>query len=291
MKKIIPLLAVALALPFMFSCKKDNGNSDAGTIPTGQNFSNARTLTINDESALNGSSISFNGDVDYVALTPETTSMESAFGGTKDKIRNYMVMIGTYTYSDNVYLLKDSKGKDWAKLTIKADNKVALEFLGEDKPFPGEKEFTVTSSKPDAGNETQRISNHTWKVKSSDVSYGALVKNQNGLDLNAYETEARAVLDPDGKWDKDPFFKQGMSLKSLIVTNEFVSLFFENGDNITCKVNLKEGSTFDIAPMDGKTWEFINGKAQIVFMGNTMIFTAKGEIKNNKGTLTVRLGL
>ena len=288
MKKFIPFLAAALALPFMFSCNKDNGSDAGSNIPTGKNFSNAMTLTINDESDLKGSSISFNGDEEYVAMTPETPKSTL---GTKDKLPVFMVMVGTYTFSNNVYLLKDSKGNDWAKLTIKDDNKVALEFLGEDKPFPGEKEFTVTSSKPDAGNETQRISNHTWKVKSSDVSYNGFVKNQSGLNLNTYETEARAALDPDGKWDKKPFFKEGMSLTWLIITDEYVSLFFENKENITCKVSLKDTNTFEITPLDGQTWEFINGNASIVFVGDTLNFTVEGQIKGISGKLSVRLGL
>ena len=270
MKKILTLLAVAMALPVLFSCNKTNKDAEQ-PIPAGANFADAATFA-NDDMG-----VTTNADGSYVAWNVDTRGE-----------KQFMLMIGTYTVSGNVYTLKDAKGNVWATLTVKSATEVHFNCPGEGLDM----DIPVTTTKPDAGNPNDTQTNHTWKPVSLVVEYrGVNFSQDNGVDFNALEAWGRS------KWSKDfpsnPIFEDNMKMTKAIFTNSKVAFSFANGKDIAANFNAASGLSFDLKQINigSDPVELMNGQATIEFSQGKCVLGIQGQFNNTTAKAIITFSL
>ncbi|MBP5397012.1 MAG: hypothetical protein J6Y32_00020 [Bacteroidales bacterium] len=258
MKKILTLLAVAVALPVLFSCNKDK-QADAKTIPTGAMIADAATFANADMG------VTTNADGSYIAWTTENKTAKV-----------FSFMFGTYSVSGNVYTLKDEKGNLWATLTVISATQIHFtsESEGLDMDIP------VTTTKPDIANPNETLTNHSWNPVSLIVEYrGVNFTQEGGVDFNALEAWGKA------NWPKDftkPIFDENMKMTKAIFSNAKVGFSFANGKRIAADFNAKNGLSFNLEQLyDGKDpVELMNGQATIEFSEDKCILGIQGDLNN-----------
>lgn len=268
MKKILTLLAVAVALPVLFSCNKDK-QADAKTIPTGAMIADAATFA-NDDMG-----VTTNADGSFIAWTTDVKGVKS-----------YMLMFGTYTVSGNVYTLKDEKGNVWATMTVVSADKVHFVGQGLDQ------DIDVTTTKPDVANPNETLTNHSWNPVSLIVEYrGVNFSQEGGVDFNALETWGR------NQWPKDfpsnPVFEEDMKMTKAIFTNSKVGFCFANGKNIAAEFNAKNGLAFKLEQINigEDPVELMNGQATVEFSEDKCVLGIQGTLNENpaKAIITFKL--
>ncbi len=244
MKKIL-LFAVALALPLLFSCKKDNKDN---TIPTGASFASARTFQAT------GMWASFNGDKTFIAGTVPTK-----------KMLEYQVMWGTYSFTNNVYtMFSEDTEVVWGTLEVLSDNSVKV-TIGKEEPFTVD---NVEVTRPADGNESQRAASHTWKPVSLTLVYkSAAFNSTNGVNLNAFEDWA-----VENKLVSNKIFDSNMVMKKVIVSDAMVSILFDNGQ--TFVGHIPAGA--DLASFKLKQVAVENTDDLLIFQGTTSISFSNG---------------
>ena len=205
MKKIL-LFAVALALPLLFSCKKDNKDAGSGSIPSGASYSTAATYIAN------GLWASFNGDNTYLAGTTPLKAL----------LPEDVLYWGTYTYADGTYTMLDDKGGTIGTLKVNGDNTVTL-TLGNSTP----QTMTLVKVTTPSG-DNQRAASHTWKPESITVVYKSAAYNQtDGVDLNKFEEWAKT---------SKPVFAKGMVMKKVIISDALVTFVFDNEQTFAAQI-------------------------------------------------------
>ena len=279
MKKIL-LFAVALALPLLFSCKKDNKDAGSASIPTGASYSTARTFKGD------GMWATFNGDKTFVAGKLGNVMNNTIVAGTK-ALAEYEVIWGTYTFENNVYTMY---GEDtdvvWATLEVLDANNVKVK-IGKTTPV----NVPVVTTQPAAGNDNQRAASHTWKPVSLTLVYKAAAFNStNGVNLNAFEDWAiknklvsKSVFDPD------------MVMEKVIVSDAAVCIIFKNGQTFV-------GQIPDNADLAGFTMEQITvkntdnlplfqGKVSISFSNGMCVIGVNGTYQGEAASAVLTLSL
>ncbi len=271
MKKIL-LFAVALALPLLFSCKKDNKDAGSASIPSGASFNSS--VTFENEDLW----ITFNGDNNYVA-GKKTTKVEYAFE----------VMWGTYTYANNIYTLY---------LGTSETPLGTIEDLGNGKVHVNittagmDDDVNITATRPTAGNDSQRAANHTWKPVSLTLIYGALTFNStNGVDLNEFESWA-----VQNKILENTTFKKNMVMQNVFISDSKLGIIFANGDTYVAEFNSKADlSNFDLTQVDIKNatgnFSIFEGKASVSFSNGQCVVEIKGRYQGNSATAILTLTL
>ena len=242
MKKIL-LCAVALALPLLFSCNKDNKDA---SIPTGASFSSSSTFSAD------GVFATFNADNTYLAGT----------NGTK-AIAKYQLVWGTYTFENGVYTMYYQDTQNiWGTLEKVNGNTVKV-TIGKEEPMTVQ---NVTITTPAAGNES---ANHTWKAVGLTLVYkGATFNSPNGVDLNAFETWAKGL-----KLIEKESFEPQMVVNKVILSDCMVSFLFENGQTFVARI--PDGANWSDFTMNQFAVEGTDNLP--VFQGKTSIsFTAGG---------------
>lgn len=263
MKKLFTLLAVALTLPFLLSCNKDNR---VDNIPTGSNFSHARTFHTED-----GFKISFNADGSFLGLKPANKG-----------VAGYDLIKGTYTYAEPTYTLY-VEGTAWGTLEVKSGNTVHVSVTGLDT------DFNVTSTVPNINNENQRASNHTWKPVSTIINYKGLTYSHDGVDLNNFVDWANENIG-----DIKETFKSNMKMTEAVITDNFIAFFFANGQQIAAEISLKDALSFDWngIVLDGKeSVDLFSGAASVAFSGDKLVFSFKGQFDGENAELIITFSL
>lgn len=274
MKKFITLLAVALSLPFLFACNKDNNQAGSGSasIKTGTWFSSAKTFSTGE-----GMSISFNADGHFIATKPTEL---------KRVINRFEVITGTYTFANAVYTLS-TDGKVWGTLTVVNDDTVRLTI----NALEIDEELSVSVSTPSEANENQRASNHTWKPVETIINYRALNFSQSGADFNALENWAREHFGEDIQ--EDPIFSDNMKMTECIFTDSQIGFVFANGQEIVANnISVKDGLNFTIEQLDNvDNVEILNGNASVTFDQGKCILSINATFQEQKAEVIITFGL
>lgn len=273
MKKFITLLAVALSLPFLFACNKDNNQAGSGSasIKTGTRFSSAKTFSTG------GMSISFNADGSFIATKPTAL---------KGVINRFEVITGTYTFANAVYTLS-TDGKVWGTLTVVNDDTVRLTI----NALEIDEELSVSVSTPSEANENQRASNHTWKPVETIINYRALNFSHSGADFNALENWAREHFGEDIQ--EDPIFPDNMKMTECIFTDSQIGFVFANGQEVvTNNISVKDGLNFTLKQLDNvDNVEILNGNASVTFDQGKCILSINATFQEQKAEVIITFGL
>ena len=268
MKKIL-LFAVALALPLLFSCKKDNKDAGSASIPTGASYSTAATFQGD------GMWATFNGDKTFIA------------GKIATKASPYEVIWGTYTFENNVYTMYSEDTEIvWGTLEVLANNSVKV-TLGKSEPIT----VTVVTTRPAAGNDNQRAANHTWKPVSLTLVYKAATFNStNGVDLNAFETWAKGL-----KLIEDPIFKDDMVMKKVIISDAMVSILFDNEQTFVGQIpdnaDLAGFTMQQITVKNTDNLPLFQGKVSISFSNGMCVIGVNGTYQGEAASAVLTLSL
>ena len=270
MKKIITLLAVACALPVLFSCNKDKKDDKTGsaTIPTGDSFNNSCTISGDDVFA------TFNAD----------NSCLLGRGMDSKSVDYYEYFFGTYSFASNKYTIRDSKNNVYATIEILSNGTISLQTAEMALPV----EMTVTITRPSTGNENQRASNHTWKPESLILTYRGANKTWTGIDFNEAETWIASKFEVSGT-----YFGPDMKLTSLFISDKYVNFVFKNGQNVIAPVEIGNGLTFSlnqIPTMDDEV-DLLNGTCSVVFDNGKCIVTIEGSYDSVAANAVMTFGL
>ncbi|MBQ9597968.1 MAG: hypothetical protein IJR34_06950 [Bacteroidales bacterium] len=269
MKKIL-LFAVALALPLLFSCKKDNKDAGSAGIPSGASYSTARTFQGD------GMWATFNGDKTFVAGKI----------ATKD-VSPYEVIWGTYTFENNVYTMY---GEDtdvvWATLEVLDANTVKV-TIGKTTPV----NVPVSVTQPAAGNDNQRAASHTWKPVSLTLVYKAAAFNStNGVNLNAFEDWA-----VENKLVSNKIFDSNMVMKKVIISDAIVSILFDNGQtfvgHIPDNADLAGFTMQQITVKNTDNLPLFQGKVSISFSNGMCVIGVNGTYQGEDASAVLTLSL
>ena len=265
MKKIL-LFAVALALPLLFSCKKDNKDAGSASIPSGASFNTAATYIANNIWA------SFNGDNTFLAGTTPLKSLSWPENA---------LYWGTYTYEEGTYTMFDDNDHKIGTLKVNGDNTVTLTI----NETPTTMDVTVTA--PAAGDDNQRAASHTWKPESITIVYKSAAYNQtDGVDLNKFEEWAKTST---------PVFANNMLMTKVIVSNALVVFVFKNGQTFAAKIPSGASfANFSMTQLTVKGTEdlpIFQGTASISFSNGKCLISVNGQYEGESASAVLTLSL
>lgn len=306
MKKFIIPFAVALTLPVLFSCNKDNGTASNGSRPVtltmGQHFntfagtysSEAKedVITDNQGNAHHVMSVhrhSNNADGSWVSWDEVVAVKSSIFVGYK-----YNFQTGTYSVTvkdgDTVIDLQFNDGSNAGEIRVEKNGEgqtsvVFTPINKEGEPDTAHQQVVTVTSKPDPGNPEEIYTNGTWVVNETIATARGLNFSQRNLDVHAIASWAQDNIGVEIKKD-DLDALEGYKVKNIVITDSALSLNFENGKSFASSIDIKQYNGFKIENFvegtNSNISEYINGTGSFSFSGDLCILSIAGSFKENK---------
>ncbi len=300
MKKIISLLAVALALPFLFSCNKENGNASNGAKPVtliqGANFNLAKTYssikgtwTEGGETITTRTVVSTSSDGSFISWDQDEKEATKAVTIT----RKYNFQTGTYavTVKDGktTITLTLTEGQALGAIVVEESaGNVTVSFIPVDNAgnLNEEQKAEITiQSEANAGNQDEVYTNGTWIVSETIATARGLNFSRPGLDIHEIASWARENIGVEIK-DEDLAELKGYKVKNIVITDSALSLNFENGKSFASNIDIKQYNGFKIENFVEDTGnnisDYINGTGRFDFSGDLCVLTISGSFKTNK---------
>ncbi len=308
MKKMLTLFAVALALPLLFSCNKDNsanGGAQPVTLTQGENFNLAKTFSYEKGTKEEGGQtivtrtiISTSSDGSFISWDQDETETKAV-----TILKKYNFQTGTYsvTVKDGTTTVTLSLTEEQALRAIvveEHEGKSTVSFI----PLTEEGDIPVTSSgdydtsnvatveiesEADGSNQTEVYTNGTWTVSETIAMARGADFSKPGLDLYEFASWASETLGVVSEEEIKEL--EGYKLSKLIITDSALSISFENGKSFATDIDLSSLDGFEVkdfangdSQAESKISEYINGTGKFEFSGDLCILSLDGELKGGQ---------